>query len=95
VPGSPILRIIPGPAACWKAQLPTLRRVGKPFRMLLKAEDAWGNPTHHVNSRFRLTSTLPIAGLPAEVTCTPETGGVQWFDHLSVAELGDLTVAMF
>ena len=91
-PGSPILRIISGPAACWKAPLPTLRRVGEPFRMLLKAEDAWGNPTHHVNSRFRLTSTLPITGLPAEVTCMPETGGVHWFDHLSVAELGDLIV---
>jgi Protein of unknown function (DUF3604) len=92
VPNSPVLRIVPGPAAVWKAQLPTVRRVGEPFRLLLKAEDRWGNPTDQVQARLRLSSSLPIAGLPEEVTLSPHSGGTRWIDHLTVASPGDLTV---
>jgi hypothetical protein len=94
LPTSPVLRIVPGAVACWKAQVPTLRRVGEPFRLLLKAEDRWGNPTDQVDTRVRLASTLPITELPQEVTFTPEGGGVQWFENLSVTETGDLTVTV-
>ena len=83
VPNSPVLRIVPGPAAVWKAQLPTMRRVGEPFRLLLKAEDRWGNPTDQVQARLRLSSSLPIAGLPEEVTLSPHSGGTQWIDNLT------------
>ena len=92
VPNSPVLRIVPGPAAVWKAQLPTMRRVGEPFRLLLKAEDRWGNPTDQVQARLRLASSLPMAGLPEEVALSPHSGGTQWIDNLSVASPGDLTV---
>ena len=94
VPESPVLRIVPGTVARWKAQLPTMRRVGEPFRLQLKAEDAWGNPTDQVNTRLCLTSALPVAGLPPEVECTPATGGVRWLESLSVAEAGELTVTV-
>jgi len=45
IPESPVLNIVPGPAIKWIVQLPTMRRVNEPFRLLLKAEDRWGNPT--------------------------------------------------
>ena len=92
VPNSPVLRIVPGPAAVWKAQLPTMRRVGEPFRLLLKAEDRWGNPTDQVQACLRLTSSLPIAGLPEEVTLSPHSGGARWIENLTVSSPGDLTV---
>ena len=94
VPESPILRIVPGPAAHWQAQVPTLRRVGEPFRLMLKAEDRWGNPTEQAEARFCVTSTSPIAGLPQEVTFTPNRGGVQRFDGLRVDTPRDVTIAL-
>jgi hypothetical protein len=87
LPTSPVLRIVPGAVACWKAQVPTLRRVGEPFRLLLKAEDRWGNPTDQVDTRVRLASTLPITELPQEVTFTPEGGGVKWLENVWVMEM--------
>jgi len=46
--------ISPGPAAAWKAVLPTLRRPGEAFTLGLKAEDAWGNPTDQAAGRLTL-----------------------------------------
>jgi hypothetical protein len=94
VPNALELDIVPGPVARWRAQIPTLRRTGETFRLLLKAEEAWGNPTDRVNARLRLASSRPIDGLPEEVTLSSETGGVCWLDNLSVAEAGDLTVTV-
>jgi hypothetical protein len=65
LPESPQIAIVPGPPALWKAVLPTLRRPGESFRLGLKAEDAWGNPSDQVDQVLRLTATLPVAGLPA------------------------------
>jgi hypothetical protein len=95
VPEQPVLRIVPGPAAHWRAQLPTLRRVGEPFRLLVKAEDRWGNPTDQVQGRLRLVARQPVAGLPAEITVTPQQGGVQCIEPLTVAAPGDLTLALY
>lgn len=35
VPESPVLKIVPGPATKWILQLPTMRRLDEPFRLLL------------------------------------------------------------
>ncbi len=94
VPEAPLLHIVPGPAAHWKAQLPTMCRVGEPFRLLVKAEDRWGNPTDRVDARFRLSSPQPITGLPQEMTFTPQGGGVQCVAGLSVPAAGDLRLAL-
>lgn len=61
---SPKIDIIPGPTDRWKAILPTLRRPGEVFRLGLKAEDCWGNPTNQAVSELRLISNLPVSGLP-------------------------------
>lgn len=94
VPQSLALPIVPGEPARWQAQLPTIRRVGESFRLLLKAEDAWGNPTDQIDERLQLTSTLPIQGLPSEVVLSRATGGALWLADLSVQELGDLMVTV-
>ncbi len=61
---TPYISIVPGPAKVWKAVLPTLRQPGEAFRLGLKAEDRWGNPTNLVSGLLRLQSDLPIEGLP-------------------------------
>ncbi len=93
LPQQPEIAIVPGPARRYKAVLPTLRRAGQPFRLCLKGEDKWGNPSNRAQGRFALRANLPVAGLPAEATFadgdfTVEVAG------LTVTEPGDLVIEL-
>ncbi|MEO1016177.1 MAG: DUF3604 domain-containing protein [Pseudomonadota bacterium] len=91
LPSSPSVRLIPGPAASYKLVLPTLRRVGEPFRLAIVANDRWSNPTADVSGQFKLRSTSPIEGLPdgfaLDVGQAPIT-----LDGLSVGDVVDLWI---
>src|SRR5262245_59891102 len=91
IPDSPKIAIVPGPGVRWRAVLPSLVRVGEPFRLSVKADDKWGNPSNLNDRTLRLVSDRPIAGLP-----TPLRFGSGIFavvaDDLSVAKPGDLTI---
>jgi hypothetical protein len=91
LPDCPTIKIVPGPPARWKAVLPTLRGVGEPFRLSLKAEDLWGNPTDQAEQKLLLRPSLAVAGLPETVDFTPGNKALH-LDGLSVAEAGDLRV---
>ena len=67
LPGSPRISIVPGPGVHWRAVLPTLVRIGVPFRLSIKADDKWGNPSNLIDRTLRLQSDVPIAGLPDTV----------------------------
>ena len=90
IPESPVLNIVPGPATKWVMQLPTMRRVDEQFRLQLKAEDHWGNPTTKTVVEFQLTSNLPVYGLPQEIKLSPHNDGIFLLEGLSVAEKGRL-----
>ena len=60
LPRQPEIKIVPGKPTSWKAVLPTLRRPGQPFRLCLKGEDRWGNPSNLSDARFRLHANLPV-----------------------------------
>jgi hypothetical protein len=61
------IAIAPDEPSRWKAVLPTLRRPGQEFRLGLKAEDVWGNPTPKASGRYKLESDLEVQGLPEEI----------------------------
>jgi hypothetical protein len=63
----PAFDLVPGPAASWKAILPSLAIVGKPFRLAVVFEDRWGNPTADAQQSFELVSSYPLRGLPARL----------------------------
>lgn len=67
IPDTPVIAIAPGPPAVWKAVLPSLRRPGEVFRLGIKAEDRWGNPSDKVEERLQLRASLPVEGLPADL----------------------------
>lgn len=67
LPESPTIAIVPGPPARWKAILPTERRVGDRFRLCLKGEDQWGNPSDQCDLEARLRCEGPVQGLPGTV----------------------------
>lgn len=93
LPDQPTIAIVPGPPERWKAVLPTLQRPDEPFRLGLKAEDIWGNPSDRVDQTVRLAADRPIAGLPETVTFTPGERA-KIIAGLSVAEECDLTVSV-
>jgi hypothetical protein len=47
--------------------LPTLRRVSEPFRLCLRADDAWGNPSDRADAILHLRANGNIRNLPQTV----------------------------
>ncbi len=90
---SPVISIVPGPPAVWKAVLPTLRRPGEAFRLSLKAEDRYGNPSDQVEARLALRATRPVSGLPSEIRFAKGVRAVV-IEDLSVQDEGALSIAV-
>lgn len=87
LPQQPVIRIVPGAPDRYLAVIPSERRTGQPFRLSLKGEDAWGNPSDKCDLRLFPKPDRPVAGLPAYIDLTP---GKRAFhvDGLSIAEAG-------
>ena len=87
----PSISIVPGPPEQWRLVLPTLRRVRERFRLSIKADDRWGNPSDQADARLRLMASLPVEGLPDEIEIQPgERARV--IERLTVMEPGDLVI---
>ncbi len=52
LPQQPAISIVPGKPAKFVAVLPTQRRAGDEFRLSLKGEDRWGNPSDQCDHSF-------------------------------------------
>jgi hypothetical protein len=91
LPRQPEIKIIPGKPVLWKAIVPSERCVGESFRLSLKGEDCWGNPSNQCDQTFVLRASTAICGLPASVTFTPGKFAVV-LEDLSVSQAGDLTI---
>ncbi|MEC9369454.1 MAG: DUF3604 domain-containing protein [Pseudomonadota bacterium] len=91
LPKSPQIKIAPGPGVEWHAVLPTLVRASEPFRLSIKANDKWGNPSDLVDATLKLEGSVAVEGLPAKVTF--EKGKFACVvDGLKVTKPGDLFV---
>jgi len=93
LPGSPEIAIVAGPPARWKAVLPTERRAGDRFRLCLKGEDEWGNPSDKCELEARLRANLRVDGLPETVRFEPGKPAMV-LDGLAVAEPGELRIEL-
>jgi hypothetical protein len=71
LPKSPEIAIVPDVPSMWKAVLPTLRRAGESFRLCLKGEDKWGNPSDKCDHTLMLRANAPIDRLPKTVRIEP------------------------
>ena len=91
LPASPTIAIVAGPPAAWKVVLPTLRRVRELFRLCLKAEDRWGNPSDQASAELRLRPSRPVANLPATVKFYRGEPAVV-IEHLQVDAPSELTI---
>lgn len=71
LPDAPTVELVSGPPVRFKAILPTLRRVGQPFRLAVLAEDRWGNVSDKVSRTLELRSSQPVSGLPRSIALRP------------------------
>ena len=94
LPVQPFISVVAGPPVLWKAIVPTLRRVGQPFRLGFKGEDKWGNPSDQVEGVFTLRSNRPVAGLPATLTLRRGEHACR-LENLSVSEAGEVRIEVF
>jgi hypothetical protein len=88
LPVSPGFALLPGPAARFKAILPSLAVTGEPFRLAIVAEDIWGNPTA-IERSLSLVSSAPIRNLPATIAVKPGEGPLV-LDNLVVDAAADV-----
>ena len=93
LPSHPQIAIVPGPPTLFKAILPTLRRVGETFRLCMKGEDHWGNPSDLCDQTLTLRANMDVDGLPPTVTFENGTFG-QIIEDLVVQGEGDLEVEL-
>ena len=93
MPGSPEIAIVPGPPVTWQAILPTLKATGDAFRLSLKAEDAWGNPSNQVDRIVTLKPSKPIFGLPETAHFKPGEFSLI-IEDLYVEEPGDIGIVV-
>jgi hypothetical protein len=91
LPEQPTIAIVAGPPVTWKAVLPTRRRCGEAFRLGIKGEDKWGNPSDQVEGTFSLRANRPIRGLP-EVFSMERGDHAKSIEGLSTPEPGDLLI---
>ena len=87
----PTMQLVPGPAARFRAILPTLRFVDDSFEFAIKAEDRWGNPTSLVDVELMLKPSRPVAGLP-DLVKMRQCDWVLKIPNLRVAEAGQLWI---
>ena len=91
LPNSPEIAIVPGPPVSWRAVLPTLKKTGDPFRLSIKAEDAWGNPSDQVDRVLTLKSSAPIKDLPDTLSFAPGSFSLV-LEGLVAATAGDIII---
>ncbi|MDH3668620.1 MAG: DUF3604 domain-containing protein [Paracoccaceae bacterium] len=81
------LPVVAGPPEAWKIVAPTRRRPGEPFRIGIKAEDAWGNPALPGPADLRIQTDMSVDGLPESLTFPADERAVS-VEGLSVSETG-------
>jgi len=93
LPESPRISIVAGPGVQWRAALPTLVRADEAFRLGVRADDKWGNPSPIVPRTLHLEPSTPIEGLPRSITFAPGAASAI-VEGLKVGAPGDLHVVV-
>jgi hypothetical protein len=90
VAGAAAIDLVPGAPHLWKAVVPTLRAVGAPFELCVRADDACGNPVARLAGSLRLEADGALSGLPASVE-TDGRGALR-IGGLRATEAGSLRI---
>ncbi len=89
---SPTLKVVAGSPSVVNLVMPSDAVVGKPTWVIVRAEDAYGNPTFRFEGSIRLETNDTTANLPASVQFAKEDGGVRRVDGVVFNSAGDFTI---
>lgn len=93
LPGSPVTEIVAGEAQRLVAIAPGEAVTGRPFEVVVKAEDLWGNPATGYGGTIALEEASgALAGLPQRYTFRPGDRGVRRFASCTVERSGIFTI---
>ncbi|HEX2240147.1 MAG TPA: DUF3604 domain-containing protein [Actinomycetota bacterium] len=93
LPESPKIAIVPGPGVRWRAVIPTLVRRGEAFRLCIKVDDKWGNPSNQIDRTLKLESSSSVMELPETLRFRKgEFAAVA--EGLTSKEVADLTIGV-
>ena len=93
LPEQPQIEIVAGPPVAYKFVGPTHRRVHETFRLGIKGDDKWGNPSDQVVGRFVVSASMPVSGLPEYIDI--EAGSAAYcLDSLSCTQTGVLLLKL-
>ena len=93
LPKQPEIEIVPGPPVLYKAIIPTLRRQQDNFRLCIKGEDRWGNPSNLCDLNLKLRTNIRVSGLPDSVALV-KGEFARIIEDLSAADTGDLVIEL-
>ncbi len=93
LPNSPTTEIVAGEAERLIAIVSSEAEIGRPFDLLVKAEDGWGNPATSYSGAIALEEASgSIANLPERYTFQPGDRGVRRFGNCTVSRPGIFTI---
>jgi len=93
LPSSPTTEIVAGEAERLVVIVPSEAEIGRPFDLLVKAEDGWGNPaTGYAGAVVLEEGSGSIVNLPEGYTFKPGDRGVRRFGKCTVNRPGIFTV---
>lgn len=93
LPNSPQVKIVSGKPVNWIAVLPTLIQSDDNFRLCLKCEDKWGNPSDKIEKTVFLRSSMPVINLPEKLDFIPGKATVV-LEELGVRSDGLLKITL-
>ena len=83
--------ILPGKPHTWRAILPTLRKPGSSFKLGVRADDFWGNPSDQIDQELFLFAEGPVENLPESIRFCPGDRCVH-IDDLSANDEGVIRI---
>ncbi len=93
LPSSPTAEIVAGEAERLVAIVPSEAQIGRPFDLLVKAEDGWGNPATSYSGAIALEDASgSIANIPQRYIFQPGDRGVRRFGNCAVNRPGIFTI---
>ncbi len=67
LPEQPEISIVPGVPETWVAVVPSTIASGRPFKLKIKAEDTWGNPSNQAEMTLTPKANQPVENLPETI----------------------------
>jgi hypothetical protein len=95
LPQQPEITIVPGKPHLWKAIVPTTCRLKQPFRLSIKAEDCWGNPSDQCDQSIFLRANTTVSGLPEKIEFSPGQRAVVIENLCVTSEQASLQIDLF